>query len=254
MAADADIAARALGLLDLTNLNDVCDDAAIEALCTKALTPHGPVAAVCIWPRFVRLARRRLKGTGVKVATVANFPAGADDPEAAASEVAASFADGAHEVDVVAPYGALKGGRRDAVGRLVAACRAAVPRGRRLKVILETGELGDPELITEAARQALAAGAHFIKTSTGKTRVSATPEAARTMLEAIKASGRKAGFKASGGIRTAADAGSYLALADEIMGAAWVSPATFRFGASGLLDDLLGKLGYGSSAGVREGY
>lgn len=239
----AAVAARALPLLDLTNLNDTCDDAAIHALCARAATAHGTVAAVCIWPQFVPVARKLLKGTDVKVATVANFPRGHNDPEAAARQTAAAFADGAHEVDVVIPYHALLAGDATAVTRLVEAAREKVPRGRRLKAILETGEITDGALIAKASRLALEAGAHFIKTSTGKTQVSATPEAARIMLEAIKASRRKAGIKPSGGIRTAADAAVYLALADDIMGPGWVSPATFRFGASGLLDDLLSHLG-----------
>jgi len=239
----AALAARALPLLDLTNLNDTCDDAAIHALCARAVTPHGTVAAVCIWPQFVPVARKLLKGTDVKVATVANFPRGLNDPEAAARDTAAAFADGAHEADVVIPYHALLAGDGMAVTRLVEAAREKVPRGRRLKTILETGEIKDGALIAKAARLALEAGAHFIKTSTGKTPVSATPEAARIMLEAIKASRKKAGFKASGGIRTTADAAIYLALADEIMGPDWANPATFRFGASGLLDDLLARLG-----------
>jgi len=237
------MAARALALLDLTNLNDTCDDAAIHALCERAVTAHGPVAAVCIWPQFVPVARKLLKGTPVKVATVANFPRGGDDPDGAANEAAAAFAAGAHEVDVVVPYRALRDGDPRAITRLVGTVRDKVPRGRRLKAILETGEIKEPKLIAEASKLALEAGAHFIKTSTGKTPVSATPEAARVMLETLKASRRKAGFKASGGIRSLADAAVYLELADDIMGAAWASPATFRFGASSLIDDLLAHLG-----------
>ncbi len=117
-----------------------------------------------------------------------------------------------------------------------------VPRGKRLKVIIESGELKTDALIAQAAAIALDAGAHFIKTSTGKTAESATPKAAFLMLSEIRARKGKAGFKASGGIRTAADAALYLAIADGVMGADWVSPSTFRFGASGLLTDLLGVL------------
>jgi len=238
----ATVAARALGLLDLTNLNDTCDDAAIHDLCARAATSHGNVAAVCIWPQFVPVARKLLKGTSIKVATVANFPRGGNDPEATARDTTAAFASGAHEVDVVIPYNALLAGDGASVTRLIAAAREKVPRGRRLKAILETGELKIPKFIAQASRLALEAGAQFIKTSTGKTPVSATPQAAQIMLETIKAGRSKAGFKASGGIRTAADAAIYLALADEIMGPDWASPATFRFGASGLLDDLLALL------------
>jgi len=117
--------------------------------------------------------------------------------------------------------------------------RAVVPPGKTLKTILETGELKTPALIRAAARIAIGTGADIIKTSTGKTEVSATPEAVRLMLEEIRASGRQVGLKPSGGIRTADDARAYLALADEIMGEGWARPETFRFGASGLLDALL---------------
>lgn len=236
------LAKKALTLLDLTNLADDCDSAAIAKLCARAVTLHGRVAAVCVWPRFVAEAKRHLEGSGVKVATVANFPHGGDDVEAAAAEVVACYAEGADEVDVVIPYRRLVAGNEAAVRRLVAEAVARCPKGRRLKTILETGELGDPKLITAASRIAIGAGAGFIKTSTGKTKISATPEAARLMLEAIRDSGRPVGLKPSGGIRTLVDAAVYLALARDIMGPRWVKPATFRFGASGLLDDLLARL------------
>ncbi len=133
----------------------------------------------------------------------------------------------------------------DMVGEVKAACAEG---GALLKVILETGRLPDAAAIRRAADIAIANGADFIKTSTGKTPVSATPEAARVMLEAIKASGRPVGLKPSGGIRTLADAATYLALADEMMGPGWASPATFRFGASGLHQTLLDALN-GTPAG-----
>ncbi len=243
----ARLAAKALTLLDLTNLADDCDSAAIAKLCAKAVTPHGNVAAVCVWPRFVAEARRHLAGTSVKVATVANFPAGGDDANTASAEAARSFADGADEVDVVIPYEQLMAGDERAVERLILATAAHRPPGRRLKTILETGELRTPELIAKAARIAINSGADFVKTSTGKTKVSATPEAARIMLEAIRDAGRPVGIKPSGGIRTLEDAAVYLDLASEIMGPGWVSPATFRFGASGLLDDLLARLGHSAA-------
>ncbi len=242
------LAAKALTLLDLTNLAEDCDSAAIAKLCAKAVTPHGNVAAVCIWPRFVAEARRRLAGTGVKVATVANFPHGGGDAETAAAEAARSFTDGADEVDVVIPYRRLMAGDERAVEQLIVATAAQRLAGRRLKTILETGELQTPELITKAARIAISAGADFIKTSTGKTKVSATPQAARIMLEAIRDAGRPVGFKPSGGIRSIEDAAVYLDLASEIMGPGWVSPTTFRFGASGLLDDLLARLGHSGTS------
>jgi deoxyribose-phosphate aldolase len=127
--------------------------------------------------------------------------------------------------------------------------RDLVDRGRLLKVILETGELQEPALIDRASRLAIDAGADFIKTSTGKTRVSATLAAAEIMLAAIRAAGRPVGLKPSGGIRTVADAGAYLALADRVMGPGWATPKTFRIGASSVYDALVGAIeGRGESA------
>lgn len=240
---DAAFARRALSLLDLTDLSNGLDEPGVERLCARALTPLGPVAAVCLWAGFVPQAKRLLKGTPVRVATVVNFPAGDDDVIRAADEARYALLDGADEIDLVMPWRALAAGRREVVGALLGAVRAVVPAGRTLKTILETGELGTPALVREAARIAIGTGADFIKTSTGKTPASATPEAAAVMLEEIKASPRPAGFKASGGIRTAADARAYLDIADRILGTGWATPATFRFGASGLLDALLAEGG-----------
>jgi deoxyribose-phosphate aldolase len=236
---DATLACRAIALLDLTDLSNGLDEASVERLCARAVTPLGPVAAVCLWAGFVPQARRLLKGTPVRIATVVNFPAGEDDVMRVADEARWALLDGADEIDVVLPWRALMAGRHEVVGALLGAVRAVVPQGRTLKTILETGELKTPELIRAAARIAIGTGADFIKTSTGKTAVSATPEAVRLMLEEIRACGRTVGIKPSGGIRTVADAGTYLALADEVMGIGWASPETFRFGASGLLDQLL---------------
>jgi deoxyribose-phosphate aldolase len=131
--------------------------------------------------------------------------------------------------------------------------RDVVDHGRLLKVILETGELVEPALIEAASRIAIEAGADFLKTSTGKTKVSATPEAAETMLNAIRSSGRPVGLKVSGGIRTVTDAALYVDLADRIMGAGWATPKTFRIGASGVYDALVaaidGKTGPKTTAG-----
>lgn len=240
---DTGFARRAVALLDLTDLSNGLDEAGVERLCARALTPLGPVAAVCLWAGFVPQARRLLKDSGVRVATVVNFPAGGDDVMRAADEARYAVLDGADEIDVVLPWRALATGRREVVGALLGAVRAVVPPGRVLKTILETGELKTPALIREAARIAIGTGADFIKTSTGKTETSATPEAVRLMLEEIRASRRPVGIKPSGGIRTPEDAKTYLSLADAIMGPGWASPATFRFGASGLLDALLAEAG-----------
>lgn len=252
-AEEAAIAARALPLVDLTDLGDEATEAGAIALCRRAVTPFGAVAAVCLWPRFVAAAKTALAGTPVKIATVVNFPAGGDDTVAVVAETAKAIADGADEIDLVMPWRTFLAGRRGfAETQLVRVKRACGDRAR-LKVILETGEIGDPEKIRAAADLALAAGADFVKTSTGKVAVNATPEAAEILLAAIRDSGSSAGFKAAGGIRTIADASQYLSIADRVMGPDWVTPATFRFGASGLLDTLVAALD-GRAAGATSGY
>ncbi|WP_425089943.1 deoxyribose-phosphate aldolase [Stappia sp.] len=239
-------AARALPLVDLTNLDDGCRPADIDALCQRAVTPHGPVAAVCIWPRFVGQAAAALAGTGVRVATVVNFPQGGDETLKVVAETRQAVADGADEIDLVMAYRAFVAGRRGFAEEQIRRVRAACPEAT-LKVILETGEIGDPLLIHAASNVAIGAGADFIKTSTGKVAVNATLEAAEIMLTLIEEVRRDSlleiGFKPAGGIRTVEDASAYLALADRILGPNWVSAASFRFGASGLLDALLAALG-----------
>jgi len=246
-------ARRALAALDLTDLNDDCDGAAIGRLCGRAVTAHGPVAAVCIWPRFIARARPLLTGAGVKIATVVNFPSGDEPPETVEADIRAAIADGADEIDLVAPYRALIAGRDGVAREMVALARAAAP-GATLKVILETGELRDPGRIEHAANLAIAEGADFIKTSTGKVKINATPEAARIMLEAIAGSDRPVGLKPAGGIRTVADAAEYLALADEIMGPGWATPERFRLGASGVLDVILATLDSAAPAKAGSAY
>ena len=239
---DADIAVRALRSLDLTDLTDTCTDQAIDALCRKALDPRGPVAAVCVWPQFVKRAQDNLKGSSVRIATVVNFPAGGEDVSRVADDTQEALSDGADEIDLVIPYEAVRRGDLAAATEMVEAVRELVEGDRLLKVILETGELNDPKLIETASRIAIDAGADFIKTSTGKTPVSATPDAAEIMLNAIKASGKPVGLKPSGGIRTVDDAKMYLDLADRIMGSGWATPRTFRVGASSVFDALIAAL------------
>ena len=239
-------ARRALAALDLTDLTDDCDGAAIERLCGRAVTRYGPVAAVCIWPRFIAQAGPLLAGTGVKIATVVNFPSGDEPPEIVEADIRAAIADGADEIDLVLPYRALIEGNDGAARAMVALARATAP-GATLKVILETGELRDPGRIEHASNLAIAEGADFIKTSTGKVKLNATPEAAHIMLEAIAGSARPVGLKPAGGIRTVADAGEYLVLADRIMGPGWATPERFRLGASGVLDVILATLDGGAT-------
>ena len=236
-------ARRALACLDLTSLTGDEDEAAIVDLCARARTPVGPVAAVCVVGAWAARAKAELAGSGVKVAAVANFPDGHANPRATGREVAGLRAAGADEVDVVLPYQAWSAGDEAGALAVVESARAAVPSPNRLKVILETGRLQRPDVIRTAAGAAIDAGADFVKTSTGKLQPGATPDAARAMLEAIAERDGAAGFKASGGVRTLEQAGAYLALADELLGPAWAGPATFRYGASGLLDAVLATLG-----------
>ena len=248
-AADLQASARvALACLDLTSLNDSDTAADIEALCRRAQGPFGATAAVCVWPRRAALARSLLP-PHIAVAAVANFPDGSSDINRAVRDTAAIVAAGAQEVDVVLPYRDLA-----AAPALLAAVRRA-GAGITLKVILETGELKHEALIELACRIALDAGADFLKTSTGKTPVSATPAAARLLLQAIAAdpaAHSHVGFKPAGGIRTVADAALYAALVREHLGPAAVQPARFRIGASALLDDieavLAGRSGAAGSA------
>jgi deoxyribose-phosphate aldolase len=173
---------------------------------------------------------------------VVNFPAGGEDVSRVTDDTQEALSDGANEIDLVLPYEALRRGDLAVATEMVEAVRDLVDQGRLLKVILETGELTDPQLIETASRIAIDAGADFIKTSTGKTPVSATPEAAEIMLNAIKASGRPVGIKPSGGIRTVADAKIYLDLADRIMGSGWATPRTFRIGASSVYEALIAAI------------
>ncbi|MCE8013791.1 deoxyribose-phosphate aldolase [Billgrantia desiderata] len=250
-------ARQALALMDLTSLNNDDNDTVIRELCARANTPAGHPAAVCVYPAFVSTARQALAEQGlagkVKVATVTNFPHGEADVERAAAETRAAIAAGADEVDVVFPYRALMAGDAEVGRELVEACKRECGDAV-LKVILETGELKEAGLIDRAGMLAIDGGADFLKTSTGKVAVNATLDAAKILLTAIKASGRDVGFKAAGGVRTAEDAAAYLQLAERVMGAEWITPAHFRFGASGLLGSLLETLGVEQDKGSTEGY
>lgn len=249
------IAQRALGLVDLTDLNDDSDEAAINNLCDRAQTDHGPVAAICIWPRLIAHARKQLTGTNIPIATVVNFPGGDEPVEKVQADTIQAIEDGADEIDLVIPYRAMLAGDLDAVKSMVDAIRAASSGRALLKTILETGELKDAALIRRASDMAIAAGADFIKTSTGKVGVNATLESAEIMLQAIADSGKAVGFKPAGGIKTTEDCGAYLELADRILGPDWASAATFRFGASSVLGDLLAALEGRGEAGVpSQGY
>lgn len=239
-------ALRALKLMDLTTLNDDDTDAKVIALCHDAKTAVGNTAAICIYPRFIPIAKKTLREQGtpeIRIATVTNFPHGNDDIEIAVAETKAAVAYAADEVDVVFPYRALIAGNEQVGFDLVKQCKAACG-DILLKVIIETGELKEEALIKKASQICIEAGADFIKTSTGKVPVNATPEYARMMLEVIRDMGvaKTVGFKPAGGVRTAQDAALYLAMADELLGADWADSMHYRFGASSLLTNLLNTL------------
>ena len=239
-------ALRALKLMDLTTLNDDDTDQKVIDLCHAAKSAVGNTAAVCIYPRFVPIAKKTLREQGtpdVKIATVTNFPHGNDDIDIAVAETKAAVAYGADEVDVVFPYRALMAGNAEVGFELVKQCKAACG-DILLKVIIETGELKEETLIKQASEICIKAGADFIKTSTGKVPENATPEYARMMLEVIRDMGvaQTVGFKPAGGVRTAEDAALYLAMADDILGDSWVDSRHYRFGASSLLTNLLNTL------------
>ena len=236
------MAQRALQTIDLTDLSDDPRPDAMTALAHRAVTPWGNAAALCVWPQFVREARRALGDETIKVATVINFPQGDEDVARAVADTVAALRDGADEIDLVLPYRALLAGRDGPAQSMIAAVAERLAPHQRLKAILETGVLREPAMIERASRLAIAGGAHFLKTSTGKTAVSATPEAATIMLGAIRAEGGRVGFKASGGLRALTDAAVYLDLADRIMGSDWARPGCFRLGASGLIEALTAVL------------
>jgi deoxyribose-phosphate aldolase len=242
----------AIRLMDLTTLEGKDTPGKVQSLCRKALRPMatlptaGPCAAVCVYPNLVPVAREQLRGSSVKVASVATaFPSGLSPLEIKLTEVRRAVEFGADEIDMVIDRGAfLRGERRqvfDEIAAVKEACGVA-----HLKVILETGELGSYDAIREASHLAMAAGADFIKTSTGKVQPAATPAVTLLMLEAIRdhyeATGRRVGMKPAGGVRTSKQALHYLVLVRETLGMGWLTPELFRFGASALLNDVLMQL------------
>lgn len=236
------LALRLLPLLDLTSLGEDDTPDRIEALCASAITPHGVPAALCVYPEHITTVRRSLHGTSAKVATVVNFPDGGSDAGRAERETRRALAAGADEIDLVLPWRSLRAGDAAAAEAVVRACRNMCSHGITLKLILETGALGTPELIREACAIGLRCGVDFLKTSTGKAPVNATPQAAALMLDAIAADGGRRGFKAAGGIRTLADAAIYLGLVEARLGHDWITPAHVRIGASTLFAELTAAL------------
>ncbi len=240
---------RLINAIELTCLDDT-DEAGVDTLCRRALTPAGQVAAVCVEPRFVPVARRRLERTGIPVTTVVNFPEGDGYPRTVRDEVKYALADGAQAIAAVFPYRAFLAGDRAAGPALIVAAKTECGPDVPLTVVLETGAFPDSDRLAEAARVAVAEGADFLGTTTGKSRLGSTPEAAAILLEAILAvrygnlrGGGKVGLSVTGGVDTTAQAVPYLALAEIAIGRGWATPETFRVGSGPLLDDVLAALG-----------
>lgn len=250
-------ALRGIELMDLTTLNDNDTEETVIQLCRKAQTAVANTAAVCVYPRFVPIARQTLTDLGaddIKIATVTNFPHGNANLEIALAETRAAVAYGADEVDVVFPYQAFMMGNEQIGVDIVAGCKAICGDSVLLKVIIESGELQTPQFIRAASQICIAAGADFIKTSTGKVPVNATLSATKVMLETIQASGKAVGFKAAGGVKDAQTVNDYLTLAREIMGSDWVTPQHFRFGASSLLNSLQAELNVDVESDIKGEY
>lgn len=250
MVNDIDLSRRVFSCIDNTTLHATDTNTTVEAFCRHTLElqgeAYGPVAAVCVYPRFVAAAKRVLAGSDIRVASVAGaFPHGQLPLELKVAEVQYAVAQGADEVDMVLSRGLLLEGDVDGVVREVKAMKQAC-QGRTLKVILETCELPSPALIAQASQLAIDGGADFIKTSTGKGSAGATLEAAETMLrvidENVKKTSKKVGFKAAGGISEPAEALAYAQLAKKILGDDYVKNQTFRIGASRLTDCLVAFL------------
>lgn len=235
------IAARVLiKLLDLTSLDIKDTDDKIEKLCQKAKSPYGNVAAVCVFPRFIKTAKSSLKGSGIKIASVVNFPKGENDIEKTREEIKDAIKLGADEIDVVFPYKKFLAGDISFCENFTEMVVKECEKRYTSKMILETGEFEKLIDIKKATQLCINKGIKFIKTSTGKSKVSATPEVANLILETIAENKNiEVGFKASGGIRETYDAKKYLILAQAILGSKWVSAKTLRIGASSLIDDLI---------------
>ena len=237
-----------VSMMDLTTLEGMDTPGKVRHLCAKALAPmeahYGcpTVAAVCVYPTFVKTAKLLTAGSGVKVASVATaFPSGQSPLKIKLEDVKFAVREGADEIDMVIDRGAFLAGEYSRVFDEIAAVREACGAAH-LKVILETGELKTYDNVRLASEIAMRAGGHFIKTSTGKISPAATLPVTLVMLEAIRDyfydTGEMIGMKPAGGIRTAKEALQYLVMVKETLGAAWLSPDWFRFGASSLLTDV----------------
>jgi deoxyribose-phosphate aldolase len=242
----------ALSMIDQTTLEGSDSPGKVRQMCYKALHVHDAlpglphVAAVCVYPTMVRVAKEELKGSGIKVAAVATaFPSGQADHDTKIQDLRYAIGEGADEVDMVISRGAYLRGEYNYVYDEIAEFKQ-ICGDVHLKVILETGELGTLDRVRHASDLALAAGGDFIKTSTGKVQPAATPTVTLVMLEAVRdfylRTGQKRGMKPAGGIKTAKQAIQYLVMVNETLGPEWLTPDLFRFGASTLTNDIVMQL------------
>lgn len=240
----------ALNMIDLTTLEGADTDEKVKQLCFKAHHLHDDIpglpttAAVCVYPNFVKLAVNELKGTGVKVASVATaFPSGQSSAEIKLLDTKIAVDGGADEVDMVISRGKFHSGEYNFVFDEIAMIKEACGKNVRLKVILETGEIGTLDKVRQASDIAMYAGADFIKTSTGKIKPAATLPVTLVMLEAIRdyyyKTGIMIGMKPAGGISNSKLALQYLLMVKETLGGKWLNNEYFRFGASSLANDVL---------------
>lgn len=239
----------ALSMMDLTTLEGKDSDGKVIQMCQKAKKPYAlmpdlpTVAAVCVYPTMVKIAKKHVAGSGINVASVATaFPSGMAPLSVRIDDTKFAVSEGADEVDMVISRGAFLSGEYNRVFDEIASIKDACGDAH-LKVILETGELHTYENVRKASDIAMEAGGDFIKTSTGKISPAATQPVTLVMLEAIRdyyyKTGKMIGMKPAGGIRTAKQALQYLVLVKETLGAAWLTKDYFRFGASSLANDVL---------------
>lgn len=242
----------ALSMVDLTTLEGADTPGKVRQLCTKAIHLHSGrkdlpmVAAVCVYPTMVRIAREALQGTPIQVAAVATaFPSGMNPLAVKLADTRYAVGEGAHEIDMVISRGDFLRGEYQRVADEISQVKEACGKAH-LKVILETGELGTLDRVRLASDLAMQAGADFIKTSTGKIQPAATPEVVVVMLQAIddyyRKTGKRIGMKPAGGIANAKAALNLLIMVREILGPAWLTPDLFRIGASKLPNDMLMQL------------
>lgn len=222
---------------DLTSLNERDTPSSITAFVKKALAGDSLPAAICVYPSMIESAAMAIDSSSVALVAVCGaFPSGQTYLEVKLLEIAMAIENGADEIDTVIDLGSMLEGATEFVAAEIRALKEEIGGDALLKVILETGVLQDEQTIYDAAMVAMNAGADFIKTSTGKVAVGATPQAARVMCRAIRQfyelTNRKVGFKASGGIRSAQEAELYYNIVKEELGDQWLTPALFRLGRS----------------------